>query len=83
MHADIIVRLAAEVFQGMHDQVMALSTRRRQLALRLNHLDHAAPPAVAAPQDSSSSFFCHKDYYLFVASNIGTAYICYSICSAS
>lgn len=76
MHDDIIVRLAAEVFQGMHDQVMALSTRRRQLALRLNHLDHAAP------QDSSSSFFCHKDYYLFVASNIGTAYICYSICSA-
>ncbi|EEE67864.1 hypothetical protein OsJ_25675 [Oryza sativa Japonica Group] len=66
-----LAQLAAEVFQGMHDQVMALSTRRRQLALRLNHLDHAAPPAVAAPQDSSSSFFCHKDYYLFVASNIG------------
>ncbi|KAB8106981.1 hypothetical protein EE612_041532 [Oryza sativa] len=65
-----LAQLAAEVFQGMHDQVMALSTRRRQLALRLNHLDHAAPPAVAAPQDSSSSFFCHKDYYLFVASNI-------------
>uniref|UniRef100_A0A0E0LQ39 Protein SCAR n=1 Tax=Oryza punctata TaxID=4537 RepID=A0A0E0LQ39_ORYPU len=63
-----LAQLAAEVFQGMHDQVMAVSTRGRQLTLRLNQLDHAA--AAAQDSSSSSSFFCHKDYYLFVASNI-------------
>ncbi|KAF0908585.1 hypothetical protein E2562_026633 [Oryza meyeriana var. granulata] len=66
-HLGDLAQLAAEVFQGMHDQAMAVSARARQLALRLDHLD-AASSSTKLSQDYSS--FCREHHCLFLASNI-------------
>ncbi|XP_040382214.1 protein SCAR1-like isoform X2 [Oryza brachyantha] len=60
-----LAQLAAEVFQGLHDQAMAVSARGRHLALRLNHLDHKHPHHY-----HSGFFSSHKHHCLFVASNL-------------
>ncbi|KAL5197322.1 hypothetical protein ABZP36_000834 [Zizania latifolia] len=64
-----LAQLAADVFQGLHDEAMATSQRGHHLALRLKRLDQHLP---ALHKDYSVCSCSHKklEHCLFVASNI-------------